>query len=241
MRKYTKIQTALVTSAVWMIGVAGGLYYAQSSFIIKNPSDQVVVYRASRDINIGDTLSSDNIETVYVDASDVVEGSVLDLESLKSKKAVTKITAHEQINENRLVDSSLDVNSNSVIYSIPINNSNTSAYSVNVGEYVCVMVKYKDSKPSQPVIPKIALYDLKSSDGVSVKTDPTIKPAYALILVTNPDSSESLKQLQYLDDASKQGDLYLAKYLDHDASVIESSYQPSWEQEVVSRGLGLFE
>lgn len=93
---------------------------------------------------------------------------------------------------------------------------------VNPWDYVDIIISYKEAgKPAEIVLSKKIVYDIRTSDGKSYQESGKTSPGYATFVLT-------LDEIKVIDDALKQGTLYLSKYFDKDANASESTYIPSW-------------
>lgn len=212
----------LTTSAVWLALVAGSLFLVQSRVKIIDPDSQVKIIKTVKSLDVGHVITADDLTTEYVDVSEVVGDAITDEKDLVDKRVLTKIQENEQIVPDRLIEKSVGFDKSFVLHTIPVTAETVNANAIQRFDTVNICVKYDDGRPTAVVIPGIQVYSLRVSDGSEVQPGNKTVPAFANFLV-------SVENQAILDDASKQGTLYLSKYLATQEEQQVSTYEPSWK------------
>lgn len=223
MRRKKNLTVILSTSIIWLF------IFAFLTYIFSMKADSIVfgsslnVVVVTRDINVGEQITQKDIQIKKVSTKDAVNNLETNLQNIIGKRAIQKINRNQQITKDLLIDDILTFDSNSRFYTIPVNVASTSGNMVNPWDYVDIIISYKEaSKPAEIVLSKRIVYDIRTSDGKSYQETGKSSPGYATFVLT-------LDEIKIVDDALKQGTLYLSKYFDTNAKESEATYIPSWK------------
>lgn len=133
---------------------------------------------------------------------------------LKGMVAQVKLYENEQITRSNVCKKE-DVKRN-LEFSLSTDTASTLANSLSVGDHVAIKVKFDDERPDAVVVPYISIKNIKSSSGEEI-TDGKTEPGFLIFRTTDEESID-------LNSASKEGTLYVVKYVDVSKAKLKKNY-----------------
>lgn len=192
----------------------------------------VSVYVPTAELHVGDVLSNSNTRRVDLDADTIPHKDGLLVESdLDGARVLTSLHINEPIYTKDVIRPAVDYSSLSPLAVAVDNPFSTSAYSINIGDYVDINVTlgrlgegrltdYPDVEEASSfrrVISKVRVDDLRTADGISLKDNPGLVPAYAIFYLTDDQINNYL-------NAYSVGTFFLGQYTDPTSPPREENY-----------------
>lgn len=178
--------------------------------------DTVTQFRLTQDVTAGQPLEG-NYEEAQVNSRDSVskDALILDEGKIKSSIAYTNMYKHQAITSGSIGDK-LDKVRN-FDFAMPTTVEGSVANSIKPDEMVAIKVKYKDTRDDAVVVPFIPVSQIRTSNGAKVSSDSEV-PSFLLFVVSNDENTD-------LNNASKEGTLFVVRYHDLNQTKLEKTYK----------------
>jgi len=242
--KISRVRHVVITSIVFLIIIAVivAVYNNQITLLRQDAGEKVNRVVAKVEIAPGTRITSDMVEVVQVSnslpkvktfayrinqlelSSDAVSGDKVqnnDNRWVEGKVATERIYQGEWINVERLKDASVVTDSNTRLYSIPLDSAATGGYNVNVEEEVDICVLYStddetireyqnlpNNKIIDVVLAKKKIEDIRDESGNSAMNNAGVVPGYVCFRLT-------YDEINKLELAKRQGSLFIGKVGDY--------------------------
>lgn len=197
-----------------LVGLAacGGYVMASSKYT----SDLITQYRIVQDVTPGQSLEG-KYEEVKVPSKYSEPDSDLVLDENKIVNSVAVVALHpnsaitnDVITEKGEEDRNFD-------FALPITVEGAIANSLKPGEMVAIKVKYKDNRDDAVVVPYIPVNEIRTSNGEVVQ-DEKSTPGFLMFVVSDDENID-------LNNASKEGTLFVVRYKDLNGEKLEKTYK----------------
>lgn len=205
---YMIIAVILILSIVG----CGSCYYLGMTY---NKGETVTEFHLTDEVKKGGSVSGKYIK-VSVPKSSSTDSSktITSEEQLDDMVAATTMYRGQALTVTSVckkadVDRNLD-------FSIPATVDNTLANTLNPQDLVAIKVKFEDGRKDAVVIPDVTVDEIRTQNGESIKEEGAI-PGFLLFKVTNDEAS-------LLNDATKEGSLYLVRYVDLSEPLLKQDY-----------------
>lgn len=183
--------------------------------VAKTRGDTVTQYLLTQDVSVGDPLDGKYAEVkVPKDVSIAVDSLILDESVLKNSIAFTPLKRNQQITKSLI--GSVDDQNRNFDFTIPITVEGAIANSLKENEMVAIMVKFKDERDSAVVVPFISVSEIRTSNGEKIADEKSI-PGFLRFIVSNKENID-------LDNASKEGSLFVVRYNDINKEKLTKTY-----------------
>lgn len=139
---------------------------------------------------------------------------VLDEDDLKGMVAATDMYKNQSITKSSIMRE--DEVKRNLDFSMTTDVAGTIANSLEANDLVAIKVKFDDERPDACVVPAIHVSDIKSTNGEEI-LDASTAPGFLLFRVSDEESSD-------LNAASKEGTLYVVRYIDITQEKLEKTY-----------------
>jgi Flp pilus assembly protein CpaB len=210
----------LATSAVWL-GIIGSAVYL-TGFVPSIGNKYIYTVKAAKNISAGKPISITDLKLVKDFNYNYVPTSYNNKQAIAGKTAQRNIYTNENIKQD-------DISSSNVKLwpcTLQVSLDNLSDPSINTGDYVDIILNYKEeSKKPDIVVAKALVENVIDSSGETISKQKTSDqkqiPAHLTALVKNTD-------ILYLNDAKKLGTFQFYKYPAQNLDASKATYKPSW-------------
>lgn len=214
----------LGTSAVWL-GLAGAVFYMSGS-VPSIGSKYIYTVKAARPVSAGNIIKKTDLKIVKDSVYDYIQTSYSSIAPVVGKIATRNIYKNENIKKDDISSNS----SNLRPCTLPVSLSSLSDSSISPGDYVDVIVNYKDKgeKPNV-IISKALVTKVIDSTGKEVSeqqspSDQNQIPAFLTVMVNS-------SSIMYVEDAKKTASFDFYKYTSSTTAQSKVTYVPSWDKQ----------
>jgi Flp pilus assembly protein CpaB len=223
-----EIGIVLATSAVW-IGIIGATFYITGS-VPSLKGKYVYSVKAAKNITAGSIVKQSDLKIV----KDSIYNKVPTSYGYNETKSIVGKIADRNIykNENIKKDDISESTNNLRPCTLPVSLDTLSDNSIASGDYVDVIVNYKE-KGRKPdiIVAKALVSKVVDSTGEPMSAQKTSDqkqiPAHLTVLVNNSD-------ILSIEDAKKIASFSFYKYLSQSTAASKVTYIPSWDKPVPS-------
>lgn len=208
----SKFYMIIAVVVILAIVGCGSCYYLGMTY---NLGETVTVFQLTDEVKKGGSISGKYIKTSVPKTSSVdASKTITSEEQLDGMVATTTMYRGQSLTVTSIckkedVDRNLD-------FSIPATVDSTIANSLNQQDLVAIKVKFEDDRKDAVVLPDVTIDEIRTQNGESITEEGAV-PGFLLFKVTNEESG-------ILNDASKEGALYLVRYVDLSEPLLEQDY-----------------
>lgn len=223
--KVSKLKHVILTSMFFIVVIFFLVYYYENKIKDIPKFDATTEPRvvATKDLPIGTIITPNDVTIKDVPVSEILPKTIKDINDVIGKKVVNgkpvrvKVTDRffigEFITENRLETEDRWYNDKDRIYALKFDSETTGGFNVSNGELVDIYVLYNknpngedlNKKALDILLSKRRVLDIRDDTGISITTNPEVKPGYLVFSLTYDEISK-------IEDAKKQGKIYIGKY-----------------------------
>lgn len=196
-----------------LIGVSAVGSYSVG--VAKTKGDTVTQYLLTQDITVGQSLEGKYQEVqVPKSVSVSVDNLITDESVIKDSIAYTKLFKNQPLTSS--VIGYKDSEDRNYDFALPITVEGAIANSLKTEEMVAIKVKFEDERDDAVVVPFIPVREIRTANGAKIEDDKEV-PGFLMFLVSEQENID-------LNNASKEGALFVVRYNDLNQDKLEKTY-----------------